>query len=88
MLTLMTPKMKPRILGLILGRNVAGPESPSSDSPHHLQAGGGGGGAFSRTTQNGRATGLHMSAGLGLNPENGVGRLGWLGGRLLTGVDF
>ena len=53
----MKPKMKPRILGLILGRNVAGPESPSSDSPPpHLQAGGGG--AFSRTTQNGRATGL------------------------------
>ena len=44
MLTLMKPKVKPRILGLILGRNVAGPESPSSDSPPptHLQAGGGG----------------------------------------------
>ena len=43
MLTLMKPKVKPRILGLILGRNVAGPESPYSDSPHtHLQAGGGG----------------------------------------------
>ena len=46
MLTLMKPKVKPRILGLILGRNVAGPESPSSNSPPphtHLQAGGGGG---------------------------------------------
>ena len=44
MLTLMKPKVKPRILGLILGRNVAGPESPSSDfpPPTHLQAGGGG----------------------------------------------
>ena len=41
MLTLMKPKVKPRISGLILGRNVAGPESPSSDSPLHLQAGGG-----------------------------------------------
>ena len=60
-LTLMKPKVKPRILGLILGRNVAGPESPSSDSPPHLQAGGGG--AFSRTTQHGRATGLYGSNG-------------------------
>ena len=43
--TVMKPKVKPRILGLILGRNVAGPESPSSDSPPpHTPAGWGGGG--------------------------------------------
>ena len=59
MLTLMKPKVKPRILGLILGRNVAGPESPSSDSPPPTPAGWGGG-AFSRTTQHSRATGLCM----------------------------
>ena len=58
MLTLMKPKVKPRILGLILGRNVAGPESPSSDSPPPHTCRLGGGGAFSRTTQHGRATGL------------------------------
>ena len=65
MLTLMKPKVKPRILGLILGRNVAGPESPSSDSPPphtHTPAGWGGGGPFSRTTQHGRATGLWQQA--------------------------
>ena len=47
MLTLMKPKVKPRILGLNLGRNVAGPESPSLDSPPpptHTPAGWGGGG--------------------------------------------
>ena len=40
----MKPKVKPRILGQILGRNVAGPESPSSDSPppHTCRLGGGG----------------------------------------------
>ena len=47
MLTLMKPKVKPRILALILGRNVAGPESPSSDPPPHTHTcrlvGGGGG---------------------------------------------
>ena len=42
MLALMKPKVKPRILGLILGRNVAGPESPSSDSPPTLAGRGGG----------------------------------------------
>ena len=61
MLTLMKPKVKPRILGLILGRNVAGPESPSSDPPPHTPAGWGGG-AFSRTTQHGRATGLFYTS--------------------------
>ena len=42
----MKPKVKPRILGLILGRNVVGPESPSLDSPppHTCRLGGGGGG--------------------------------------------
>ena len=60
MLTLMKPKVKPRILGLFLGRNVAGPESPSSDSPPTHTCRLGGGGAFSRTTQHCRATGLSI----------------------------